>query len=625
MSVMTARRVTAALGVAALAVTLGAFRVAAQLPLDLPPGDATPAEICGTGQDRLRQLGLIRPIAIADGQGLSYQQDPPVLFSDFTGTLVLRDFLVAGDVPTIRFKPDFDGSEVETWQRVATRQVGGRLVSVFEPSWPTSVIDRVLVGARWGWDQMAIYWGELLPGGVEPGSGSSVWVRMAPTNLPRVDVRSIGADVQYSSHVVNLVISDFGDGHVDDEYGFDLVKVTSKFYQSFADSYDSIAIVPERLLIANYSAFHRNVQNAVRGIGMAVFDDSATYGSQSHRLRSVELYASYSLTRHSSSTHEISHQWGAYIDWARLTGLTRAGHSPDSHDPLWTSGETFVGAVLTPFRRVRQTTTGWEIERTPGPARLHPYSLYAMGHVSKEQVPEIRLFDRQDQFDARASSSPAAGMAVTGATRMATIYNVIGMLGERSGPVDSEWHRATVIVSRDRVLSPREMDYWTFAVRRLEDPNGAGVIDYDGLSSFDVASGQRIDLRTDIRPLAGGALAAGFEVDYPTLGSRDWRDVVFDTDVATHYRIGQRVRWSGVVSARDRNDFHAITIRLWKNGGTMADAIRMQVPVTSRSSFVAETQFQPGQAGTYLMEVFLFWPDSGTQFSRAALSPIVID
>jgi hypothetical protein len=69
------------------------------------------------------------------------------------------------------------------------------------------------------------------------------------------------------------------------------------------------------------------------------------------------------------------------------------------------------------------------------------------------------------------------------------------MLGERSGPVDTEWHRATVIVSRDRLLSQREMDYWTFAARRLEDPNGAGVIDFDGVGSLKVASGNRFDLR----------------------------------------------------------------------------------------------------------------------------------
>jgi hypothetical protein len=598
--------------------------VLAQQPLDLPPRDNTPAEICSTGQDRLRQLGLLRTFAPVDGQALSFQQDPALIFPDFAGTLTLRDFLVGGDVPTIRFKPAFDGSDIETWERTGTRRVNGRLVSVFEPSWPSRVMDRVVFGKRWGWDQLGLYWGELLPEAAETGSGHSIWLRMAPSNLPRVDVQTIGADVQYSSHAVNLLIPGWGDSYVSDDSGFNLPQVTSKFYQSFADSYDGIAIVPDQHLV-NYGAFHRNVQNRVRGIGMNVFDDSASYGSQSHRLRGVEVFAEYFLAEHDSSTHEISHQWGSYIDWTRLTGLSRAGHQPTAHDPLWASGETFLGAVLSPYRRVRQGAAGWQIEQTQAPARMHPYSLYAMGHLPKEEMPEITLFDEQGQFEATSASSPSVGTAVTGATRTATIYNVIGMLGERSGPVDTEWHRATVIVSRDRLLSQREMDYWTFAARRLEDPNSVGVIGFDGVGSLEVASGHRIDLRTDIRPLSGAALTETFEVDYPTLGRRDWREVVFDEDVRTHYRIGERARWSGVVSARDRSDITSILIRFWKSGGTTTDAIRVSAPVSSSSSFIAETQFQPGQAGTYLMEVFLFWPGSGTQFSRAALSPIVVD
>jgi hypothetical protein len=606
-------------------IACGMLRVFAQQPIDLPPRETAPGEICGTGRDRLRQLGLVAALARADGQGISFRQDPALLFSDYTGPLVLRDFLVAGDVPTIRFKPSYDGSEIETWSRVGTRQMGGRLVSVFEPSWPGSTIDRRLTGERWGWDQLGLHWGELLRDGEAPGDGDNVWLRMAPTNLPRVEVRSLGADMQYSSHVVNIVLPGFGEAYINDEYGFEFARVTSKFYQSFADSYDSVAVVPLEHHIGNYGAFHRNVQNAVRGIGMSVFDDSLSFGSQSHRLRSVELFTSHFLTRQATSIHEISHQWGSYIDWTRLTGLTRAGHQPTSHDPLWASGETLVGAVLSPYRRVRRGASGWEIESTLAPARMHPYSLYAMGHLPKEQVPEITLFDQQGQFAATTSSSPAVGTAVAGTSRTATIFNVIGMLGERSGPVDSEWHRATVVVSQDRLLSPREMDYWTFAVRRLEDPNGTGVVGYDGVGSLEVASGNRLDLRTDIRPLSAAPLSETFDVDYPALGRRDWRDVVFDNDVPTHYRIGQRVQWSGVVSARDRNDFHRILIRLWKSGGTRADAIEVRADVTSRSSFIAETQFQPNQAGTYLMEVFLFWPGAGTQFSRAALSPIVVD
>ncbi|HLG58596.1 MAG TPA: hypothetical protein VI485_24845 [Vicinamibacterales bacterium] len=625
---MAVRRTSAGvLAAAALAMLLGVPPVTAQRPDDLalPPRDIFPAERCGTGDARLRQLGLRPRTAIAPGQAVSFRQDPPVLTSDFAGTVVLHDFTVVGDVPSVRFRLADESSEVETWARVSTRQVGGHLVSVFEPSWSGTAIDRVLMGTRWGWDQLGVYWGELLMEGVEPGLGRSVYLRMALANMPRVQVRRLAADVQYSSHVVNIVMPGFGDGYIDDDYGFDLAGVTSRFYQYFGDSYDSIAVVPESIFIANYSAFHQNVQNAVTGIGLSVFDNSVSYGSQSHRLRSVELFNGYSLSRHVTSAHEISHQWGAYIDWTRLTGLTRAGHQPSSHDPLWADGETITGAVLAPTRRVRRGAAGWVIEQTPAPIRFHPYALYAMGLIAKESVPQITLFDEQGQFDPRTSSTPNAGVAVTGLTRTATIFNVIGMIGERSGPVDSEWHRATVIVSRDRLLTQAEMDYWTFSARRLEDPNGLGVVGFDGAGSFEVANGRGIDLHTDIRPLTAPAFVESFDVDYPRFGQRDWRDVVFDSEVPSHYRVGDRIQLSGVVNARDRSDINTIIIRLWKSGGTTADAIQVQAPVSSRSSFVADIPIEGSRAGVYEMEVFLFWPGSGTQFSRAALSPIVID
>jgi hypothetical protein len=338
-------------------------------------------------------------------------------------------------------------------------------------------------------------------------------------------------------------------------------------------------------------------------------------------LRSVEVFNSYFGTRHTLSAHEIGHQWGAYIDWTRLNGLVRAGHDPMSHDPLWASGETLIGSVLSPFRRVAPGGTGWEIQQTAAPIRFHPYTLYAMGLIPKEAVPEITLFDQQDQFDPLSSSTPDVGKPVVGASRTATVYNVVGMLGERVGPVDRLWRRATIVVTKDRPLTDLEMSYWTFAVRRLEDPTGAGVIGYDGSASFDVATNGGIDLQTDVRPLSGAVAIDPFEVDYPLFSRTDWRDVVFDNPVPSHYRVGDRIRWSGEVRARDRSDFNQVMIRFWK--GSSDTSIRVRGSV-SRDSFSIETQFEPSQAGVYLMEVFLFWPDSGTQYSRAALSPVVI-
>ena len=142
-----------------------------------------------------------------------------------------------------------------------------------------------------------------------------------------------------------------------------------------------------------------------------------------------------------------------------------------------------------------------------------------------------------------------------------------------------------------------------------------------------MASGNRLALRTDIRPLSAGDVAGDVRRRVSRArAAASWRDVVFDHDVPTHCRIGERVQWSGVMSAHDRNDFSAIAVRLWKRSGTAADAIRMQVPVELAMPASSPTRSSSqNQAGTYMMEVFLFWPGSGTQTSRAALSPIVID
>lgn len=622
---MTARRtVTGTLVAAALSILAQAVTLVGQQPLDRPPqsdGDQLQG-FCGTAQDRLRQLGLLRTLTpVLTGQPLSFRQDPPILTSNYTESVTLRPLVLAGDVPTVRFKLSYDGSDIETWNRMALSQINGRTVSLFEPTWSSSVVDKVLTGKHWGWDQLGLYWGELLTEGLDVGQGRAVYLRMAPAGLPPVQIWRPAADVQYSSHVVNLVIPGYGDGVIDDDSAFDLPGVSSRFYRYFADSYESLAVVPEQTYFLNYQGWHRNVQNSVRGIGLEVFDNSLLYGSASRRLRSMEIFNSYFGTRDSMSSHEIGHQWGAYIDWTRLNGLVRAGHQPYAHDPLWATGETLIGSVLSPFRRVASGANGWEIQQTPGPIRFHPYSLYAMGLMPKEAVPEITLFDQQDQFDPLTSSSPDVGKAVVGSSRTATIYNVIGMLGERSGPVDRQWNRATIVVTRDRLLTDLEMSYWTFAVRRLEDPNGAGIVAYDGSASFDVSTNGLIDLRTDVRPLSGPIGPDAFDVDFPAFGRTDWRDVVFDNAVPSHYRIGERIRWSGEVRARDRSDFTSMTIRFWN--GRAEDAIRVNGTL-SRNSFSLETQFAPNHAGVYLMEVFLFWPNSGSQYSRAALSPVVI-
>lgn len=613
---------TAAVGLMATATAQKADGAGLALRRDWTP----PSGMCATGVVREEEL-FARPMRLlADGRPISFEQDPPIVTPNYTGTITFRNFRVVGDRATVRFHlndPDVPQDQTETWNRVATRTVNGRTVSVFEPSWPASTLARVMRRASWGWDYPALTWGEFRAEGVGDDSSSPIRLRFASTALPQAQVTRINDDVQFSSHIVNLRVPGFGESLAgQDDHDFDLQGVARRFYADFEDSYDTLAVVPQDAFLVSYSAFHRNVKNEVNGIGERIFDRSADYGSGG-RLRSVEVYTQTSYASNSTSAHEIGHQWGSYIDWTRLTGLSRAGHQPEAHDPLWAADETLLGSVLAGTRRVKRNGDQWEIERTPAPIRFHPFMLYAMGLLPRERVAEITLFDDQAQF--ADNSLPDPGVTVNGDTRSATVFNVIGMLGERSGPAPSDWHRATVVVSRDRLLTQREMDYWTFFAQRLEDPNRSGVISYDGYGSFDLATYRGIDLKQDIRPKNAGKIAQALPVDTPEFGRDDWRDISFDAPVASRYSVGQRVGWSGRVTATDRSDFSQVLLRFWKYGGTTDDAVRVQGAVSSAGTFVIEHQFEDHHRGRYEMEVFLFWPNSGGQFPRAGATTIVIE
>jgi hypothetical protein len=611
----------------ALASCLAAFlssHVQAQRDLALPPKANRSLELtCGTDGALARQLLGLRLTAVAAATPISFRQEPAVLRGDWEFSVALRDFTVLGDVPTIRFALDAEGAEIETWTRTETREIAGHLVSIFNPTWPVGMLRKVLRGNSWGWDVPRLHWGEVLGEGVEPGNGKAVYLRIAPDTLPAARVVRVSDDLQYSGNVVNVVMPTFADGVLDDEYGFDLAGAAQRFYRNFEDTYDDLAMVPQDTFFASYSAYHSNIRNQVRGIGLGLFDRSATYGSTGGRLQGVEVFLGSQFALHSTSSHEIAHQWGDYINWTRLSGLVRSGWQPASHDPLWAPGETLIGSVLTATRRVAHADDGWKIERTPAPTLFHPFTLYAMGLIPKDDVPEITLFDDQAQFNPVTTSTPATGTLLSGTTQTATIYNVIGMLGERSGPVPAVWNRATVVVSRDALLSQREMDYWNYFAQRLADPQRSGVVGYNGVGSFRSSTGGRVELATDIRPLVGERVDQVFDVSTRSFAPRDLRDVIFDEPIPMRYHVGDRIRWSGRIDPPDRSDINQLLIRFTRS--TDGSQLRMWTDIGSRASFVVETTFEPKDAGIYVMEVFLFWPGSGAQFSRAAITPILID
>jgi len=118
----TVLRATTATG--ALITALSVVGSSQTVPVTLPPESSLPQVACGTRVDEgLRGIRL-RAVQVADGETLSFEQDPPLVLPNDTGRVTLRRFSVVGDVPTLdfhRWNPDNPAGDVETsgWRAIS--------------------------------------------------------------------------------------------------------------------------------------------------------------------------------------------------------------------------------------------------------------------------------------------------------------------------------------------------------------------------------------------------------------------------------------------------------------------------------------------------------------------------
>ena len=566
---------------------------------------------------------------------LWYDQNPRLIRADHAGGLSLDDFLVAGDVATLTFERLSATAEDyvvrETWQRRTTTAIDGHLISVFNPSWDSAALWEAIGWQRRGFDQPYVRLGYLLiPRPSDAADGGEaverflIWLRVAPLNVPPTVVIQIDADTQYASHVVNLVMPGFGDRRLSaGDYGHELDEAAKRFYAHFRDDYASIAFVPRQQHVVPYDAFHHNVRNPIAGLGaLPVFDDSQAYGSAGV-LRSVELYPNVSFMSNASSTHAISHQWVDYWDWSALGGgIGLAGRDPTSHTPLLYPGEVYAGAVLDVSRRVAQVDggTAYAIERTPAPAMLHPTTLYRMGLIGPEAVPELLVFDDQGQFTEADSSVPAVGTAVAGSGRRVHVNDILAQHGARSGPVDDAWSRVTVVVSRDGLLSAEEMSYWNFFAARHAATGGTTT--WEGVPSFFEATGGAAPLRTDVTPLYEAKLVESIETGNVPIAPGEFRDVELDAPVPARTAVGESVTISGTVTTTERDDFN-IACAAWLRDGS-EDSIFECAPIEG-DRFSITYRFTAGDAGRHALQIYLYYPDAPPpHLPRATVSGITV-
>ena len=644
-----------ALGVALAVYTLATTAATAQtsvaelerLALSMPEMPEAVRLSCATPEIVARQrfygfspldaLRLVDPGASED-QPLWYDQNPRIVRADHSGGLSLDNLLITGDVASVffeRWSASREEAVQETWQRTRTDSMGGRLVSVFNPRWSSTELWNTIGSRLRGPDRPRVYFGKLtIPKRItttdeEEDDGDDrtfhIWLTAAPLNVPTAEVRRIDGTTQYASHVVNLVIPDFGDRRIEEgKFGYDLAGAANRFYRYFRDDYDSIAFVPRQHPVAQYGAFHRNVRNPVGGLGIPVFDNATHYGSNGV-LRSVELYQGGSFGRTETSTHEIGHQWVDYWNWSAMAGdIERAGHEPDAHTPLLFPGEVYTGAVLNVSRRVEvDDEAGYTIARTPAGARLHPTTLYRMGLLETAEVPEVRVFEDQGQFtDTDSSATPDTGTVVEGGDRGVHINDALAEHGVRTGPADRNWSRVTVVVSRNELLSAAEMSYWNWLAARHAATGD--VTSWEGVPSFYEATGEQVRLRTGVTPRSHTRIRQTIDVAPSGVHREELRGILLDDPVPTRIGAGERIVVAGRVTAVDRTDFHAVCVR-WLRYGATEDERIFECGSLNGDWFSIPYTFTTADAGNYALQAFLFWPESGAQYPRASVTGIRVE
>ena len=255
------------------------------------------------------------------------------------------------------------------------------------------------------------------------------------------------------------------------------------------------------------------------------------------------------------SNHELSHQWGHYLDWQAIAGI--AGRNP-GHTPLWGYHESPIPFVLFPGLRLlpRAGTPDWDVVRAPEPTAIPPLQAYAMGRLPASSVPTTHVFEDQNR------QSIFSGV-VSGATRQVTLGQIVAVHGPRTGPVVQSLRRATVLVSREQLVSQREMDFWTFLAARLEDPNQTGMVDVSGMGSFRAISGATLQTGLVLPP--GQSLAGPTGLEPSTLDPGDILGVTLDA--APKMQLAA----DGIFRIRGRIDHPtlrtATSLRMYTNSG----------------------------------------------------------
>jgi hypothetical protein len=277
-------------------------------------------------------------------------------------------------------------------------------------------------------------------------------------------------------------------------------RVLQEFYRWFGDDYDVVNLIYAPQRFANRT--HSIIKNTVDGIGVSRIDGSGQFGSNG-RLQGISQFPIPGLFdgAETGHLHELGHQWINFLNappfaigrphWPRSTmatgvmGLSIGGQGGQGGSFPCDITEQADGSLLL---RPRTEAPGY-----------NDLDLYLMGLLPPGEV------RRQIVFDDQSAQISCTGQAFTGAVTRVAIADVVGQFGPRlpaAGAAPTAFRLATVLVTRDELVSPEAMWLYSWMVDRAElktkIPTHSGFLKQLGQPFFVATRGLgTLDMRVD--------------------------------------------------------------------------------------------------------------------------------
>lgn len=281
-------------------------------------------------------------------------------------------------------------------------------------------------------------------------------VGLVSPDISSVTPVQLSSDVQITPHFINVVTTKKATQSSMRQSRIRTSELSQQIYSVLPDAFDFLNYfstthleVSPRLNSRNFTAGNHNTLKVDwTGSAWEPSDHSGGHGSAG-RLLGVNSLDAMSRGINTTATHELVHQWSAYL--SSTLGISDGG----GHYFNTSSAGSLVGG----FEWIPNGDGSYTInfdEGRNGAKHASPLELYMMGLIDKSQVPDILMYD-----SAATPKSISNPVVLPGEiTHRVTIEDIIAVHGERTGPVRTEFRIGFAAESHGRFLTGTELAFY---------------------------------------------------------------------------------------------------------------------------------------------------------------------